>query len=89
MALGAQTRDVLRLIVKQGLTLILIGLVLGLCGALALTRLLSTLLFGVTARDPATFVAIAALLSLVAMLACYLPAWRATKVDPLEALRYE
>src|SRR5207245_4832319 len=89
MALGAQTRDVLRLIVKQGLTLILIGLVLGLCGALALTRLLSTLLFGVTARDPATFVAIAALLSLVAMLACYLPAWRATKVDPLEALMYE
>jgi len=89
MALGAQTLDVLRLIVKQGLTLVLIGLVLGLFGALALTRLLSTLLFGVTARDPATFVAIAGLLSLVAMLACYLPAWRATKVDPLEALRYE
>ena len=89
MALGAQTRDVLKLIVKQGVTLVLIGLVLGMCGALALTRLLATLLFGVTTKDPATFIAIAALLSFVALLACYVPAWRATKVDPLEALRYE
>ena len=89
MALGAQTRDVLQLIVKQGLQLVLIGLVLGLAGALALTRLLSSLLFGVKTKDPATFVAIAVLLALVSLLACYVPAWRATKVDPLEALRYE
>ena len=87
MALGAQTRDVLGLIVKDGLKLVFLGLVLGISGALALTRLLSALLFGVTTRDPTTFVAIAVLLSLVAMLACYIPAWRATRVDPLEALR--
>jgi len=89
MALGAQTRDVLGLIVKDGMKLVLLGLVLGISGALALTRLLATLLFGVTTRDPATFIAIAALLSLVAILACYIPAWRATRVDPLEALRCE
>jgi len=89
MALGAQTRDVLGLIVKDGVKLVLLGLVLGIAGALALTRLLSTLLFGVTTRDPVTFVAIAALLSFVAILACYIPAWRATRVDPLEALRCE
>jgi putative ABC transport system permease protein len=89
MALGAQTRDVLGLIVKDGMKLVLLGLVLGISGALALTRLLSTLLFGVTTRDPVTFVAIAGLLSFVAILACYIPAWRATRVDPLEALRCE
>jgi len=89
MALGAQTRDVLGLIVKDGMKLVLLGLVLGISGALVLTRLLSSLLFGVTTRDPATFVAIAALLSFVAILACYIPAWRATRVDPLEALRCE
>jgi putative ABC transport system permease protein len=89
MALGAQTHDVLGLIVKDGVRLVFMGLVVGISGALALTRLLSTLLFGVTTRDPATFVAIAALLSIVAMLACYIPAWRATRVDPLEALRCE
>jgi len=89
MALGAQTRDVLALIVKQGVMLVLIGLGLGMVGALALTRLLATLLFGVTAKDPMTFISIAALLSLVALLACFIPAWRATRVDPLEALRCE
>jgi putative ABC transport system permease protein len=89
MALGAQTRDVLGLIVKDGMKLVLLGLVLGISGALGLTRLLSSLLFGVTTRDPMTFVAIAALLSVVAILACYIPAWRATRVDPLEALRCE
>jgi putative ABC transport system permease protein len=89
MALGAQTRDVLRLIVKQGITLVLIGLGLGMVGALALTRLLATLLFGVTTKDPITFISIGALLSFVALLACYVPAWRATRVDPLEALRCE
>jgi putative ABC transport system permease protein len=89
MALGAQTRDVLGLIIKDGLKMVSLGLVLGIAGALALTRLLATLVFGVTIHDPVTFVVIAALLSMVAMLACYVPAWRATRVDPLEALRCE
>jgi putative ABC transport system permease protein len=89
MALGAQTRDVLKLVVRQGLRLVLIGLALGIAGALALTQLLSSLLFGVGTRDPVTFVAIAALLSLVTLFACYLPARRATRVDPLVALRYD
>ena len=89
LALGAQSRDVLLMIVKQGSLLIMIGLTLGLAGAYALTRLIASLLFGVTAKDPMTFVAAAVLLALVALLACYIPAWRATKVDPLEALRYE
>jgi putative ABC transport system permease protein len=89
MALGAQTGDVLRLIVKQGITLVVIGLGLGMIGALALTQLLATLLFGVTTKDPVTFISIAALLAFVALLACYVPAWRATRVDPLAALRCE
>jgi putative ABC transport system permease protein len=89
MALGAQTRDVLRLIVKDGVKMVGLGLLLGMGGALVLTRLLETLLFGVTTRDPVTFLLIAGLLSLVAMLACYIPALRATRVDPLEALRCE
>lgn len=89
MALGAQTRDVLGLIVKDGVKIVGIGLLLGMGGALVLTRLLESLLFGVTTRDPLTFLAIAAVLSLVAMLACYIPALRATRVDPLEALRCE
>lgn len=89
MALGAQRLDVLRLVVRQGMLLVAIGLVIGLGGALALTRVMSSLLFGVTAKDPLTFVAVAALLSLVAFLACYIPARRAMKVDPLTALRYE
>jgi len=89
MALGAEKHDVLKLIVKQGLTLVVIGLALGIGGALALTKLLTSLLFGITTKDPVTFVAIAALLSLVGLLACCVPALRATKVDPLVALRYE
>jgi len=89
MALGAQTRDVLGLIIRDGVRMVLIGLVAGMAVALAVTRLLGTLLFGVKTRDPLTFVAIAALLSVVAMLACCIPAWRATRVDPLEALRCE
>ena len=74
---------------KLLLLLVAIGLVLGIGGALALTRLLATLLFGVTTKDPATFIVIAVLLSSVAMVACYVPAWRATRVEPLEALRCE
>ena len=89
VALGAQARDVLRLILGQGLRLILFGLVIGLLGAFALMKIISGLLFGVTAKDPLTFGTAAVVLSLVALLACYVPARRATRVDPLEALRYE
>ena len=89
LALGAQSRDVLLMIVRQGSKLIIVGLVIGLVGAFAATRVIASLLFGVTTKDPFTFIAAALLLAIVALLACYVPAWRATKVDPLEALRYE
>jgi len=89
LALGAQSRDVLLMIVKQGGTLILLGLAIGLGGAYLVTRWLASLLFGVTAKDPFTFGAVAVLLAIVALLACYIPALRATKVDPMEALRCE
>ena len=89
LALGAQVSDVLKMILGQGMAVIGVGLVLGLLSAFALTRLLRSLLFGVGENDPVTFVAITLMLLLVALLACYIPARRATKVDPLEALRYE
>ena len=89
MALGAQRYDVLKLVLSQGMMLTLIGVVIGAGGAIWLTRLMKTFLFGVSATDPATFIAIALLLAAVALLASYVPARRATKVDPLVALRYE
>ena len=89
MALGAQARDILRMAVRQGLVLIIIGIGVGLAGALALTRVMSGLLYGVGATDPATFAAIVLLLAFVSLIACYIPARRATRVDPLIALKYE
>jgi putative ABC transport system permease protein len=87
LALGAQRRDILRLTLRQGFTLVALGIVLGLAGAIAATRALRSLLFGVSPTDPATFVSIPLLLALVALLACWFPARRAMKVDPLVALR--
>ncbi len=89
IALGAQTRDVLRLIMGQGAGLTAAGIVLGLLGALAFTRVLESLLYGVSARDPLTFASIAALLALVALAATWLPARRAARVDPMVAIRNE
>jgi putative ABC transport system permease protein len=89
VALGARSRDVLTMILGQGMRTIVIGVAIGLAGSLALTRTLSSLLYGVTATDPLTFAAVIALLVATALLACYIPARRATKVDPMVALRYE
>lgn len=89
MALGAGKTDVLVLVVRQGLKVVLVGVVIGIAGALALTRFLASLLFGVKPTDPLTFTAVSLVLIAVALLACYIPARRASKIDPMVALRYE
>ena len=89
MALGAQRRDILRLILGQGTKLTLMGVVVGMIAAIALTRLMSSLLFAVSPIDPLTFASVIVLLTLVALLASYIPARRAMRVDPMVALRYE
>jgi len=89
MALGGQRRDVLRLMILHGLKLVVIGLALGIVGAFALTRLMMTLLYQVSSTDPTIFVSISVLLALVALIACYVPARRATRIDPMLALQHE
>jgi putative ABC transport system permease protein len=89
MTLGAQRRDVLRLVLGEGARLAAIGIAIGVAVSLALGRLISSLLFGITATDPVTFVIVSAVLAAVVLLASYIPARRAVKVDPIVALRYE
>lgn len=89
MALGAQPRDVLLLVIGQGMRLVGVGVMIGVAASLALTKLIESLLFGVGRSDPATFVVIVLLLTLVALAACWIPARRATKTDPMTALRVE
>jgi ABC-type antimicrobial peptide transport system permease subunit len=89
MALGAQTRDVFVIVITQGLRLVGLGIIIGLIGAFAVTRLLSQFLYGVTASDPITYAMVAGLLLATSLVACLVPARRATKVDPLVALRHE
>jgi putative ABC transport system permease protein len=88
-ALGAQRRDVLRLVLRDGAKIALFGIASGIAGALALTRLMASLLFEVKPTDPATFAGVAILLALVVLAACYVPARRAMHLDPMVALRYE
>jgi putative ABC transport system permease protein len=89
MALGAKPRDVLKLVVRQAMMLALAGVAIGLLASWALTRLMKGLLFSISVTDPMTFVVISLLMTLIALLACLIPALRATRVDPLVALRYE
>jgi putative ABC transport system permease protein len=89
LALGAQLRDVMSLVLRKGIVWTLTGIAIGMIGAFALSRLITSLLFGISATDPATFIGVVVCLVGVALVACYVPARRATKVDPLIALRYE
>jgi putative ABC transport system permease protein len=89
LALGAERRDVLKLVVKQGMRLSLVGVIIGLAAALGVSRALSSLLYGIRPTDPVTYVSVAFVLITATLLACYLPARRATKVDPMVALRFE
>jgi ABC-type antimicrobial peptide transport system permease subunit len=89
VALGAQRGDVLRLVMGDGAKLAFVGIAAGLAGALALTRVMTKLLFAVTPTDPATFIVVTGTLAMVALAACYIPARRAMRVDPMAALRYE
>jgi putative ABC transport system permease protein len=89
MALGAQRGSILKIVLHQGVRMALIGVAIGLCGALALTRLISSMLYGVKAIDAVTFLCVAVLLFAIAMLASYIPALRATRIDPVVALRWE
>jgi putative ABC transport system permease protein len=89
MALGAQSKDVLRMVLRQSVVMTAVGLALGIGGALALTRFLTGMIYGLTAKDPAAFASVSALLAIVAVAASCIPARRATKVDPMIALRYE
>jgi putative ABC transport system permease protein len=89
MALGAQQLDVLKLVVKSSMKIVLIGVVLGLAGAYILTRVMSNLIFGISVTDPSTFISMSLLLIIIALLASYIPGRRATKVDPIIALRSE
>jgi len=89
MALGARARDVLLMVIRQGMSLVMVGVVFGVAGAFALTRLMRSLLFEVGPTDSITFLIVSLLLATVGFIACYVPARRATKVDPLIALRYE
>jgi putative ABC transport system permease protein len=89
IALGAQASDVMKLVIGQGMKPALVGMIIGLLASFALTRLIKSLLFGVSATDPATFAAVSILLGGAALAACCVPAWRATKVDPLTSLRHE
>jgi ABC-type antimicrobial peptide transport system permease subunit len=89
MALGADRRHVIALVVRQGLSMALLGTAVGVAAALALSRTIQSLLFGVAPTDPTTFAAVIAMLLGVAAIACYVPAWRATHVDPTQALRTE
>jgi putative ABC transport system permease protein len=89
MALGAETRDVVKLVLRQAMRLVLLGAVIGLAGSVAVSQVIKSFLFGLSTTDPATYLGVSSLLVLVALVACYIPARRATKVDPMVALRYE